>query len=175
MRSVLVHGFNVKDDGEKTIGKLSSYLPNSIKFNYGWLGFLGVRFKNKKLARQLASIVKTNDNVYCHSNGCSIVAIALKIGMVCDRITYIHPALDVDDESVTSDNFNTIRIFYSAKDTTTWFARFLIFHPWGAMGTYGSSCVLPNVVNIDDGFKHSEGFTKNPRLYLEPPIRKIHG
>ena len=52
----LVHGFNVSDEGRRTVAKLKPYVSESEKkadvFTYGWLGLMGVYYLNPRIVRQ---------------------------------------------------------------------------------------------------------------------------
>ena len=83
--AILVHGFNV-DNPELTIGKLRPFLLDRgydvVMFDYGPTNLWQVRFRNKRLAKKLASWVsayKCGGNevhVFSHSNGAAITRIA---------------------------------------------------------------------------------------------------
>jgi hypothetical protein len=165
-KQILIHGFNITDGGSNTIDRLKPFLTKPIDLDYGWFGLLQVRFRNKSVAKKLLSICKSEDTIYAHSNGCAIVARALKIGLKVKNIVFIHPALDVDDERLLTKNYKKLVVFYSHKDTATWLAKWLPFHNWGAMGTYGCKLDNKRIVNVNDDMKHSEGFMKNPKMYI---------
>lgn len=164
--NILIHGFNVRDGGKSTIRQLTPFLSSWYVLDYGYFGLWQVRFHNKKIAKQLVSLSGDNTNIYAHSNGCAIVAKALELGLVCHNITFIHPALDMDDKRIEIQRYDHLKVFHSKRDITTWIARWLLFHPWGAMGTYGSSSLRTNVKNVEDGCRHSEGFVQNPQMYI---------
>ncbi len=143
----LIHGFNVWKP-ERTVGKLAPYflsagLPTNM-VNYLWTGLYLARKRNSRVAARLCKVVRPDDIVVGHSNGCAIIKLALDLGMVCQRAILIHPALPV---SVTfPERVARIDVWHDASDVPvkwaailsslipdSWFAA----RPWGAAGAYG--------------------------------------
>ena len=144
-RYILVHGFNVKDDGVGTTGQLAAKIrketPNAevIEFKPGWRGLWGVRTSNKRRAQQLAKLIKPGDLLIGHSDGCNL------IDMACHELNsfhegkvncvYFNPALDRD--TALSPIVTKCVVFHTKSDRTVWLSKHLPLHRWGEMGQEG--------------------------------------
>lgn len=143
-RVILVHGFNVRDDGAGTTGRLAKLFRARLKcdvteFTPGWRGLLGVRISNKRRAQQLAKLIRPEDLLIGHSDGCNL------IDMACHELTsfhpgqvgcvYFNPALDRD--TALSPIVSKCLVFHTESDRIVWLSRFLALHPWGEMGRKG--------------------------------------
>jgi len=163
----------VNDGGLSTVGTLFPLLKaqghNPRFFAYGWVGLIGAWLGNGKRAKKLKNCTSDNDVLIGHSNGCAIIARALKKGANPKRIIFIHPALNKLWEP--PDSFEgIIHVYHSERDRATEVAKLTKWVPksiWGDMGGSGAVSGHPAFINHDDGFRHSEGFEKNPELYLE--------
>jgi len=145
--ALLVHGFNVRDHGEGTIGRFRPFLISrgwdNIMFKMGWMGFLRVYLHNKKHARRLAAAASNakkagNATVIAvgHSNGCAIIHMATtQFNAPIDRICYINPALEKD--KVPGGLVGQIDVWYSPSDRSVKLAKYLPRHLWGEMGSTG--------------------------------------
>lgn len=146
---VLVHGFNVDDNGEQTVNKLEKYVNkeiyNVLHGDYGYFGLWGVRFFNKNIAQTIAGMTPPNTVAIGHSNGCAILVRAAEYGAKFSRLILINPALNMDMEF--PEQVERIDIFHNIDDTTVSWAKWLPFHRWGAMGRYGSISEDPRVFN----------------------------
>lgn len=138
-RVILVHGFNVRDGGRGSIGKLAPYFTSAgfevLRFDYGWRGLLGVRFGNEGVAKKLIAITQPGDVIVGHSNGCCVAHLAAHTGARFGPCVYINPALDADAR--LAPQVPSLDVWFSPSDTPVRFARFLPFHPWGDMGRKG--------------------------------------
>jgi len=138
-RAILVHGFNVWDNGAGTVDRLEPYLEkagfNVAQFDYGWIFLLRVRLNNKRYARRLAAMTQPEDVLIGHSNGCNIITEAGWIGAHCRHAVFINPALDSD--APIPPRFGGVDVWHSPSDAPVRLARFLWFHPWGNMGARG--------------------------------------
>ncbi|MCK5020027.1 MAG: hypothetical protein KAS32_23440 [Candidatus Peribacteraceae bacterium] len=166
----LVHGYNVNDGGLDTIGRLINPLKlmdyNPVMFVYGLIGLLSALFWNKKRAKKLKRITQPDDILIGHSNGCTIIARAIEQGLNNQHIIFIHPALDkgwTPPKSFTG----TIYVYHSENDMATELASWIPLVMWGDMGGGGATSGHPAFVNYDGGYKHSDGFKKDPDLYIE--------
>jgi hypothetical protein len=146
----LLHGFNVKDGGGSTIGRLLSLLPNARVWSYGWLGLLGVRFFNARIANMLAASLTDGCVVIAHSNAAAIVQRALQLDNCphIERLVLIRPALDSD--AVFGDRVDRVDVFHHADDMPVSASRFIPCHEWGDMGAVGYEGAELHVVNHDD-------------------------
>lgn len=148
----LLHGFNVRDRGKRTVGRLLPFLPGARVVPYGWLGFVGVRFFNDNLAQMLCSMLTPGCTVVGHSNAADVIWRALQM-YDCPRIkrlVLIRPALDSD--MVFGDRVDRVDVFHHEHDKPVGLARFLLFHNWGSMGAQGYDGPEFHVVNHDEGF-----------------------
>lgn len=174
MNVYLVHGFNVRDGGKASVGVLSPYLASAgmtvHQPHYGWLGLLGVRLINEKLASMLAGCIDPGSCIIAHSNGCDLVRRASF--MDCSKFSaiLINPALDVDSKFGKS--LDRALVMFNRGDWPCWLAQWRVWSSWGAMGTYGPKTDDPRITPLDcwplaDG--HSAVF-KRPRLWLPPML-----
>lgn len=151
-RVILVHGFNVRDKGAGTTGRLAAKLRKIkdcevIEFTPGWRGLVGVRVSNKRRAQQLAKLVKEGDLLIGHSDGCNL------IDMACHELSslypakincvYINPALDRD--TALAPIVNKCLVFHTETDHVVWISKWLAFHPWGEMGKKGYKPTRPSL------------------------------
>jgi hypothetical protein len=134
----LVHGFNVRDGGKATTGKLHAALRNTgytvKQVSYGHVGRMGVRACNDNVAKVLASIVTKDDYVVAHSNGAAIVYDAGEFGMKSKGVFLFNPALDNKKEIRGTD---AVRVFHSPSDPWTALAKWIPFSNWGNQGQVG--------------------------------------
>ncbi len=189
----LVHGFNVTDGGEATIGRMVPFLKRLAKstivheHKYGWFGIFSVMFKNKKVAATLkkkVSITSVASANYAigHSNGCAIIVEAARQGAYFDRILLINPALKVD--TVFPDTIGEIIVLHTKHDDATMSARvlesipflgWLVPNAWGSMGTHGYHGKDIRVTNLDKSnsvFGHSSIFQGSTATIELPKIIK---
>lgn len=138
-RVILVHGFNVRDNGDATVGRLAPYFEMAgfqvKRFRYGWLRLLWVRMLNNKFATALASMIEPGDVVVGHSNGACLADMAAWKGAPIGQLVYINPALDRDAPLAPQVGF--LHVWYSPSDQPVALARFLVKHRWGNMGATG--------------------------------------
>jgi len=172
-KAKLIHGFNVKDSGEGTIDLLKKplewkgYIVDDIEADYGWTGPFQVLFGNGSRARKLLKNYEEGEVLIGHSNGCTIIARAIAMGMPVKKVIFIHPALDNDWEPPKNSAVERIDVFYSKKDKATKWAAKIPFVLWGDMGTVGPSSCNKVFKRHCDGWKHSEGFTIHPDKFIE--------
>lgn len=149
---ILVHGFNVWDGGRATVGKLRPFLSACgvpyISINYGHVGLVGTRLKNRKIARRVAQAALTALDVgyspvlIGHSNGCAIIHLALaELTGLCTLAVgaiYINPAMEKDVRSSAS--LGWLRVWHSPSDKPVRWSKWLPrsnARPWGEMGAVG--------------------------------------
>jgi hypothetical protein len=169
-RSILLHGFNVRDGGEGTIDMLKPGLEEKgytpIELDYGWMGLIGTYFRNDNIARRLIYEYQPGDVIIGHSNGCAIIAMAIELGLPAQHCIFIHPALDNDWAPPFDKPVERIDVYFSAKDIPTRLAKWVPFNDWGDMGTVGPTTFYPFWKRHNDGLRHSEGFVIDPEMYL---------
>ena len=143
-RAILVHGYNVKDGGAGTTGRLKRELEirgfKVVQFSPGWRGLLRVRFGNAKLAAKLASMIRPGDVLIGHSDGCNLVNQAC--WLLSDMVTppqvdcvYCNPALDID--TPLAPQVKKALVMHSMSDRVVYISKWLVFHRWGQMGRIG--------------------------------------
>ncbi len=189
----LLHGFNVRDGGDHSTGRLLPYLRakavgHVMPIRYGWFGLLSVIFKNKKVAKKVVNSEKRlmnyskNGAFYGvgHSNGCAILVEAARQGAKFECLYLINPALKVD--TVFPASIKRVIVIHTKHDVPTRAARMLdrvpllqliVPNAWGAMGARGYKGGDERVTNLDlsgilDG--HSDIFQHDILKVLGPAI-----
>lgn len=137
---ILVHGFNVRDKGERTVNKLRPYLELSgfkvVPFTYGWLGLFGVRFLTRAIALRLASLINPGDVAIGHSNGANVInRAAWEYSAPFGSVFYINPALDRD--MPLAPQIYKGYVYHTPKDKVVRLSTLLPAHDWGDMGAVG--------------------------------------
>ena len=134
----LIHGFNVFDNGDGTINKLSPYLDKDVDlkptpFGYGWIGLMGAFFLNPYFVRKLIPKVKPGDIGIAHSNGCVILYMANVYGAPFSKLIFMSPALKSD--LLIHDNIKSIAVMHTIHDNPVRFGK-LLRHliPWAPLG-----------------------------------------
>ena len=174
LKAKLIHGYNVKDNGAGSIDTLVKPLEDlgftvdSTEADYGFTTLLMILLGNKKRAAKLLANYEKGEVLIGHSNGCMIIARAIDAGMPVKRAIFIHPALDNDWEPPADAAIEQIDVFYSERDVATKVASWIPWVRWGNMGTVGPVKTNPVFKPHNDGYRHSEGFAKNPSLYVQP-------
>lgn len=180
-RVIIIHGFNVRDKGSATTGRLATLLRfrgyEVLTFSTGWRGLLGVRLGNKRRAQQLAAMVRPGDWLIGHSDGNNLIDQALHELSSLDagrvNCVYFNPALDKD--TALAAIVSRCLVFHTPSDRVVWLSKMLRFHPWGEMGRTGyraadESLHDPRYTNISYeslGFSdlgHSGVFKKIPSV-----------
>lgn len=180
-RVILIHGFNVRDEGDRTVGALAPFLESAgfhvKRPRYGWRGLLGVRYLNETFSQLIADLSEPGDILIGHSNGCAIaVEAAEKSTHEFARLVLINPALDSDH--LFPANIRRIDVWHSPSDGPVRFAKFLPWHSWGDMGAVGYRGLYdPRVrsYNKENGFKvssdsHSDVFEPGKIEFFGPLI-----
>lgn len=147
----LVHGSNVRDDGQLTIDAMAPYLQEAYRirqFDYGWTGLLLTALGNRSRSRTLAHLSLKGDVAAGHSNGCTVIHHATHhAGCGFRKLAYITPALDVD--KAPGPLVEQCTVFFASDDIPTWLSSWLPFSSWGPMGRYGYMGSDPRVRNVD--------------------------
>lgn len=146
MRVALLHGFNVRDGGEATLGAWESCLRtaghDAQLFDYGWVGPIRVRLENMDVVDRLADW--RPEVIIGHSNGATIAWRYAQTGAPLAGVVAVQPALHT--KARWPSNVKRIACLYNPGDwavyagklwrllnPVSWFVR----HPWGAAGRYG--------------------------------------
>ena len=179
---VLVHG--IRSDSENSLDSIKPFLIDDelLEFDYGFIGVLSARFGNRSRSIILKDTVERQNGdvtIVCHSNGGTIVADALDLGLNCKKVVMIHPALSVDWK--VPDSFTgEVICFHSEKDKVGWLAwAQKVFSPLNIFfGKFGWGKAMMDgikdekVENINDGSTHSGGFESYETL--QTYARKIN-
>ena len=151
MKIVLVHGFNVRDGGKRTVDQLAPLIRNagySVDLDEGDYGFFNiwmVRFRKSKtrqrVLHRLAKAFEMADVIITHSNGANFATQALDL-MEHEYnnkklVIHISPALDRDTEIPNAVQHQLV--MYTPHDKAVRLSSWLLFHPWGRMGAKGYS------------------------------------
>ena len=146
----LVHGFNARNP-ENTIGKLRPWLETLgyrvQLFNYGWLGLLGVRFLNRRIAKTLRGLIRVGDVGIGHSNGCAILRRAAEKGAPFRQLVWINPALNRNTELPPKIKLCTV--LHTPHDNVVKWAARIPRHEWGDMGNVGYTGEDPRYFNMN--------------------------
>ena len=146
MKCHLVHGYNIKDGGAKTIDKRIPQLNydeiSVVQHDYGKLNIRGVLRRNKRIAAKIKPQLSSGDVAIGHSNGCAILVKALQKGAVIDKLILINPALDKHFEFPAG--VNEIHVFHNKYDKAVvaakWLRKLVFWRNtflWGEMGNTG--------------------------------------
>ena len=161
----LVPGFNVWDQGKKTVAKFKEPIEargHAAKvLPYGWTGLAGVRLCDQKLAMVLAALSEPGTIFLGHSNGCAIGSFAADNGAPFEGMIFINPALDRTWRP--PEQVKWLHVYYNKHDWATFVAAGLVAHRWGAMGHLGPDYDDARVKVYDTGemwdtFGHSGVF-----------------
>lgn len=151
MKIVLVHGFNIRDGGKRTVDQLAPLIRNagfSVDLDEGDYGFFNiwmVRFRKSKtrqrVLHRLAKAFETADVIITHSNGANFTTQALDLMEHeynnSKLVIHISPALDRDTEIPNAVHHQLV--LYTPHDKAVRLSSWLLFHPWGRMGAKGYS------------------------------------
>lgn len=186
-RCHLLHGFNVRDGGAATTDTLQPYFRlrgwDVVQHDYGWVGLIGLRFRNEDVVGRMLKVVKPGDVVVAHSNGCLITHQLAREGAQLGAVVCIQPALRRD---CTWPESLPVLCVYNDKDWVVQLGRIwgrlssaltpFKPHGWGAAGRYGFTAGQRNVENWNTNHGqfpvtgHSEIFQPLSRAYWGPRI-----
>ena len=151
MKFVLVHGFNVRDGGARTVDtlipliELDGHDVDKDEGDYGFFNIWMVRFRKsrtrQRVLHRLAKAFETADVIITHSNGANFTTQALDM-MEPDfnnskLVIHISPALDRDTPIPMAVHHQLV--MYTPHDRAVRLSSWLLFHPWGRMGAKGYS------------------------------------
>lgn len=195
---ILIHGFNVSDGGQRTVGKLQPFFQaedNTVcsVMNYGYFGLISTHLLNDNVARRLAKkIINARFHfnevvVVGHSNGCAIAHLAsdLLVGVpkpASIRYVYINPALERTLAPSTA--VGQFIILHNPKDVAVKLSKLLPWgrknRPWGRMGADGYVGNDSRAININtleryevDAKGHSGVFEDEVVSYYGEELRKL--
>lgn len=180
MRIVLVHGFNVRDSGRRSIDQLAGYLRrrghsvDTDTADYGWHGLVMVRFFYGGAVRRIRKALSNADAVITHSNGANYTSKALR-GILGKKIViHLSPALNKRTRPTQAVKIQ--HVFHTRHDSIVQWARYMLFHPWGNMGAYGYTGNDKRVFNHDFTNRvkgHSDWFRGGNSRYFATVIDKL--
>lgn len=142
MRVVLVHGFNVRDKGVRSVDRLAEHFPgwwdvDKDEADYGFFNLWKVRFARRGAIRRIAEALKTADAVVAHSNGCNYVMKALRFVPDSRRIKVFFLSPAVNRTTRFPKVVEKAIVLFTKADFWVFLSGFLPFHPWGWMGMLG--------------------------------------
>lgn len=155
---LLVHGFNVSDGGENTVGRFRPYFIargwDTITFQMGWMGLIQVYTQNHQHAKRLAEAARnahergTEVIALGHSNGCAVLHLATtEYDAPIQRMAYINPALE--HHLAPAPQVERLDVWHSPSDRPVKWSRLMPFSLWGAMGAVGYTGDDPRVFNFN--------------------------
>jgi len=166
MRRVhILHGFNVRDSGESTVGMIVPELTrlgyDCIYHKWGWRGLFGCWAFNRKLVERLKDKIEEGDDVVGHSDGCNIAMWAAEDGAEIRRLILVNPALDNDKE--LPDQIEHCAVFCDPQDVWVRISSWIPFNRWGRMGATGPTSQDSRYTTIRHPYGHSGIFKKYNR------------
>lgn len=178
IKAFFVHGFNVKDNGAGTIGKLVPFFANAgiatEMITYGHFNLFEPRWENERVAKHLfnriAAAIESGYKVIVvgHSNGCDIAHRAGKMGAPIDKAVFISAALNSDTKIAPS--IDALDVWHSRKDWVLFLAKFLPFHRWGEMGRTGATRYDKRVKNFDRSQNYDAPSAWHSDIFASPLI-----
>lgn len=178
---IMLHGIR-SHDSIQTLGRLRPFFIgksiNPVMFDYGYLSIL-TRFKNKKIAKQLADLILTLEGkiiVVGYSNGAAITYLAAEeFNAKIDKAVFINPALD--SRINIPDSIAWVDVWHSPSDMAVKLGALRPFHIWGTMGAYGYRGKSKNVSNYNKeidftliSHTHNSTFKRDIIEYFGPMI-----
>lgn len=148
--AVLIHGWNVRDKGARTVDTLGPHLErggwtvDKDSADYGFIfwmmfSFIGRIFFAKKLVKRLVPAIAKADLIVDHSNGGNFSTKALKLlggeHLHTKVVVHISPAMNKKTDIPSA--VKAQLVMHTRYDKATRLAAYIPFSPWGSMGTYG--------------------------------------
>lgn len=196
---ILVHGLGTRHTDRSILDELTPLLVSQgfvvMHFRYGFMSVLGAVLKNKKIARDLHSIIQSVVDYYeqilvvGHSNGCALMDMAShnlqnnnkKIGYI-----YISPAASV--HKAPDNAVSWLDVWYNPRDYVIRLIRLamklsLVIRrsQWGLMGIVGYRGSDQRVTNFELNIPHLSwrdqhvAFFKNLHEHLDFFRERIEG
>ncbi len=180
MKIVLIHGFNVSDAGKRTVDRLAVWLiklghtVDMDTADYGLHNLFMVRFFHRKAVNRIADAIENAEAVITHSNGANYTMKAMRKVRTTARVVHLSPALNSKTKIPSS--ISRMYVFRTRHDSAVKWARWIIFHPWGAMGARGYRGTDPRVQNYDHTNRvkgHSDWFTGDNAEFFAGRISEL--
>lgn len=172
-RIVLIHGFNVRDAGARTVDQLASYLRrrghsvDTDSADYGYYSLLMVRLFSVNAVERIRNAILDADVVITHSNGANFATKALK--KISDKKLVFHLSPALNKRARPPASVFEQHVFHTRHDGAVKAAMYLLFHPWGNMGAVGYQGKDGRVYNHDYTNRvnaHSDWFRGINRAYF---------
>lgn len=171
MRAHLIHGFNVSDGGKGSVGNLAPALEvagiEPVLHDYGWVGPLRLRFRNRATGKHLLQVVAPGDVLIGHSNGALLCWQLIEAGAPASAVVTIQPAMrrtavwrsDVPVLALWNPHDLAVQFgrIWSRLTTAATAASLLPRlrpHGWGAAGRYGFTACQPNITQWNTAQPH---------------------
>tara|TARA_B100000683_G_scaffold220528_1_gene217458 strand:- start:519 stop:1004 length:486 start_codon:yes stop_codon:yes gene_type:complete len=132
------------------------------------------RFGNMGLSQAIGDMMDEGDAFVAHSNGCDLVRRLSWMDVPPFSAVLINPALDRDTDF--GPRLNQALVMYNRCDWAVWLARWLIMHPWGAMGRKGYKGNDPRIDNLDcwPMAKGHSGVFRRPEYWSKIIVGYLH-
>lgn len=173
-RVILIHGWNVRDFGKKSVGPLVKPLESLghevVLAKYGFvMSPWSTSLASRKMAKYISTKVQPGDVVIGHSNGARVAYELSYYAPLVRKMIWLNPALDAD--IVPAKSVQSCLVVHSKRDLATRFARWLPGSVWGPMGRNGYGPREFDAWGYDDrmiNFPHSGGHSDygiNPKWW----------
>lgn len=173
MKMVLVHGFNVKDGGARTVDRLvpyadtHGYVIDQDEGDYGFFNLFMIRLRKSRIRKRvlyrLAKAFETADVIVTHSNGAHFTTEALDLlpPVYNNTKTVIHISPALNSNTDIPEAVKAQLVLYTPHDGWVKLASYIPLHPWGRMGARGYTGPSNKNRNLMDASirKHSNWFT----------------
>ena len=171
MKLVLVHGFNVKDKGKRTVDRLAvfaekKFLVDTDAGDYGYFNLWMIRlvksYLRSRVLYKLAAAFEKADVIITHSNGANFTTKALDmLGSEHNNtklVIHISPAMN--SKTAIPQAVKAQLVLHTRHDFWVKLSSYIPFHPWGRMGARGYKGDDNRNINIsNDKVKaHSDWF-----------------
>lgn len=178
MNFATVHGFNVKDNGARTVDQLvpfileAGYLVDKDEADYGYFNIWMIRlFRTKTRARVLHRLAKAfehSDVIITHSNGGYFATLALEMmGEEYNNtklVIHISPAMDKNTDIPLAVKHQLV--LHTKNDFWVKLSSWIPFFPWGRMGARGYSGEDNRNTNLaDDSIPGHSAWFKSSYAY----------
>lgn len=168
---VFVHGFNVTDNGARSIDRMAEelaalgYATDTDGADYGYFGLMMIRFAKwsryrKNVYSRLAKAFENADVILTHSNGALFSTETLynmDHPMGKKRVLFNYSAALDRDTPIPHSITKQIN-FCTRNDWVVKLAALIPFYQWGAMGAYGYTGRGPNTNYFFNHIKRHSGW-----------------
>lgn len=181
---ITINGFNVRDRGKATTGRLRPMLEamgfTVIEYHYGWASLRDVYFAMDNIVEGLVSMVhaiREPFHLIGHSNGCALGHRLTFYDTKLQKMVYFSPALNVDE--IPGQYQHGIQVFHTRSDWAVRLSSYLPFLLWGRMGANGPRYETLYRGGVIDGYpvvkRHSDWFLDRGLVFSEPFLKSHLG